>query len=103
MTDDGDIDGKATRRWETHRDQALQTVGGGTVGAALERLHAEHPTTMSAVLSHLHRRLSDSEIVAWLAAPDTWSCQGQRPLDLLGDDPDAVIEAARHTTADTWD
>lgn len=103
MTHDADSHDRVVQRWETRRDQALLALGGGTAEVVLERLLAEHPTTMPAALDHLSRRLSDAEIVAWLDAPDTWTCKGQRPLDLLENDPEAVIEAARHATACTWD
>ncbi len=97
-----DTHNKAIHRWESQRDQALNALG-GIAEAALERLLAEHPTVMPAVIDHLSRRLSDAEITAWLTIPDTWTCKGQRPLDLLENDPEAVIEAARHATTDTWD
>lgn len=103
MTHDAHTHETAIRRWETRCDQAIQTLGGGTAEEALERLLAEHPVAMPAVLDHLHRRLSDNEIAAWLTAPDTWTCKGQRPIDLLDDDSEAVVEAARHAVADTWD
>lgn len=38
--------------------------------------------------------LTDWEIALWLAAP-TSSLSDRRPVDLLSDDPDAVVEAAR--------
>jgi hypothetical protein len=98
-----DTHAETTGRWETRRDQVLLALGGGTAEEALERLLASHPTTMTAVIDHLRRRLSDAEIVAWMAAPDTWACRGRQPLDLLDDEPETVIEAARHATADTWD
>jgi sirohydrochlorin ferrochelatase len=55
------------------------------------------------LLRLLRPKMTDWEIFAWFTAPDMWSCQGRRPVDLLDESPKAVVEAARHAVADTWD
>lgn len=61
-----------------------------------------HPVVQE-VLQHLRPPMADWEIFAWFTASDTWACRGRLPKDLLDDDPDAVIEAARHEVAERWD
>jgi hypothetical protein len=58
---------------------------------------------VSEVLRLLRPKMTDWEIFAWFTAPDMWSCQGRKPKDLLDESPKAVVEAARHAVADTWD
>jgi hypothetical protein len=55
------------------------------------------------VLRHLRPKMTDWEIFAWFTVPDTWSCHGRRPMDVLDHEPEAVVEAARHAGAETWD
>ena len=55
------------------------------------------------VLRLLRPKMTDWEIFAWFTAPDMWSCRGRLPKDLLDENPEAVVEAARHAVADTWD
>lgn len=55
------------------------------------------------VLARLRPKMTDWEIFAWFTAPDMWSCRGRAPKDLLDENPDAVIEAARHAVAESWD
>lgn len=55
------------------------------------------------VLRRLQPRMTDWEIFAWFTAPDMWSCRGRAPKDLLDEDREAVIEAARHAVAGSWD
>ena len=61
-----------------------------------------HPV-VAEVLKRLRPKLSDWEVFAWFTAPDTWTCEGRPPKDLLDSDPDSVLEAARHTVAESWD
>lgn len=91
------------QRWAAERKAALRVLGGGSPADVLHRLTGQHPAAMDAVLGHLRMRLSDAEIAAWLNAPDTWSCRGRRPLELLGTAPDDVVEAARHAVAPSLD
>jgi hypothetical protein len=58
---------------------------------------------MAEVLSRLRPKMTDWEIFAWFTAPDMWSCRGRAPKDLLDENPEAVIEAARHAVAESWD
>lgn len=55
------------------------------------------------LLKLLRPKLTDWEIFAWFGTPDEWACNGDMPKNLLTTDPDAVIEAARHQTAESWD
>jgi hypothetical protein len=55
------------------------------------------------VLKRLRPKMTDWEIFAWFTAPDMWSCRGRAPKDLLDEEPEAVIEAARHAVAESWD
>ena len=54
------------------------------------------------VLRLLRPKMTDWEIFAWFTAPDIWSCQGRLPKDLLDENSEVVLEAARHAVADTW-
>jgi hypothetical protein len=56
------------------------------VGQALQRLHSDPPT-------------SDWQAALWFATPTGW-LGGRRPVDLLDDEPEAVVEAARREVAD---
>jgi hypothetical protein len=55
------------------------------------------------VLQLLRPKMTDWEIFAWFTAPDMWSCRGRAPKDVLDENPEAVVEAARHAVADSWD
>jgi len=59
------------------------------------------PAMQSALLC-LRPIASDWEIFAWFCQSDSWSCQGQKPKDLLLSNPAAVVEAAKHMAADDW-
>ena len=61
-----------------------------------------HPVVENAIRL-LRPKLSDWEIFAWFTAPDTWTCEGRPPKDLLDTDPDSVLEAARHAVAENHD
>ncbi|UEM24442.1 hypothetical protein JL100_033025 (plasmid) [Skermanella mucosa] len=61
-----------------------------------------HPVVAD-VIGLLRPKLSDWEIFAWFTAPDTWSCEGRPPKDLLDSDRDSVLEAARHAVAEIRD
>lgn len=100
MNDPGSVQ---AQHWAAVRQSALHALGGGSPSDVLRRLLIEKPAVMTTVLGHLQQRLSDDEIVAWLTCPDTWSCRGRKPVDLLALDPEAVVEAARHLVASTWD
>lgn len=54
------------------------------------------------LLQILRPRRSDWEIFSWCGRPDTWTCQGRRPMDMLDADPDAVLEAARRQVEENW-
>lgn len=49
---------------------------------------------MSAVLQ-IFTGLSDWQVALWFFAPNAW-LEDRRPMDVLLNDPDAVIDAARH-------
>lgn len=55
------------------------------------------------VLRHLRPRMTEWEIFSWFTTPDGWSCRGRRPMDLMNQDPDAVLESARHQVVEQWD
>ncbi|KAA0677678.1 hypothetical protein DS843_22835 [Roseomonas genomospecies 6] len=61
-----------------------------------------HPL-IGQLLQILRPRRSDWEIFSWFARPDTWTCRGRRPLELLDEDPAAVLDAARHHVEERWD
>ncbi|NUB11254.1 hypothetical protein GAY28_00210 [Azospirillum brasilense] len=72
------------------RVPAFQVVGG-----------RPHPL-IGQLLQILRPKRSDWEVLAWCARPDTWGCQGRRPMDLLNEDPDAILEAARRQVDENW-
>ena len=98
MTDQDDSSAILAARWEARKADLRRTFGEPT--DAIERLSTAHPTAMAAVLGHLRPKLSDYEVLAFLDHPDVWACLGRRPVDLLGLEDDAVIEAARYLTVD---
>lgn len=54
------------------------------------------------ILALMRPWASDWEIFGWLCQANYWSCNGQKPKDLLLEDPEAVLEAARHEVAEQW-
>lgn len=45
---------------------------------------------------------SDSSVLLWFVAPTSALVGDRRPVDLLDDDPDAVVAAARNKFAEQW-
>jgi hypothetical protein len=51
---------------------------------------------MADILPILRRKLSNWQIAMWFVAPNAWTGEWHRPIDLLLDHLDLVIAAARH-------
>ena len=51
---------------------------------------------LAEILPILKRKLSNWQIALWFTAPNAWVGDWRRPIDLLTDSPDVVIDAARH-------
>lgn len=47
-------------------------------------------------IAHLRERLSDWHIALWFTTANAWTRDWRRPVDLLGREPDCVVDAARH-------
>ncbi len=70
----------------------------------LFQFHENKPIpAIAPVLEALTPKLSNWAILSWFCIPNEWACSGKMPKELLETDPDAVIEAARHLVAPSWD
>jgi hypothetical protein len=52
------------------------------------------------ILSILKPRLSNWQIALWFASPNAWVGDWRRPIDVLADHPQVVVDAARHEVAE---
>lgn len=52
------------------------------------------------IVTHLREQLSDWQMAVWFTTPNAWTGDWRRPVDLLGAEPDLVVEAARHEVAE---
>jgi hypothetical protein len=51
---------------------------------------------LAEILPVLRRKLSNWQIALWFTSPNAWVGGWRRPIDVLTDSPDIVIDAARH-------
>ena len=51
---------------------------------------------LTEILPILKRKLSNWQIAMWFTAPNAWVGGWRRPIDVLTESPDVVIDAARH-------
>ncbi len=47
-------------------------------------------------LAYLRQKLSGWHIAIWFVTANAWIGDWRRPIDLLGREPDRVVDAARH-------
>ena len=51
---------------------------------------------LTEILPLLKRKLTNWQIALWLTSPNAWVGSWRRPIDVLAENPDVVVEAARH-------
>lgn len=74
------------------------SVNDGTAGRyPLFQLREGQPLPQLAeILPMLRRKLSNWQIALWFTAPNAWVGGWRRPIDVLTESPDIVLDAARH-------
>jgi hypothetical protein len=51
---------------------------------------------LAELLPILRRKLSNWQIALWFTSPNAWVGEWRRPIDVLAERPDVVVDAARH-------
>ena len=52
------------------------------------------------VLAHLREQMSGWQIALWFVTANAWTGDWRCPIDLLGHEPERVVDAARHEVAE---
>ena len=55
---------------------------------------------VAAVLRLLRPRLSNWQVAFWFASPNAWLGNWKTPVEVLAEEPDKVVDAARHEVAE---
>ena len=64
-----------------------------------ERDGTPRPKVRDAI-AYLSEHFSDWQIAVWFATANAWTGDWRRPVDILGREPERVVDAARHEVAE---